>query len=325
MYSINLLKNHKKNAAIEQPGITSAESKPPIKQRLMGFFQDFIYKWDENFRYSSRIISTHIVAYITLYYFFLTWLYYGIQYINSLVNKISTKFFDLILFFDVADADINLPSMLIKPGYIAAFIVPTVLSFIICIIQVFFGLRNIKTSLLKMYKGDYDGVPLKVDLSHLSISSGNIHFSGFLVGYLIWGFLFIFAFLFAIAVLFVLMDQIITGQQVLDAFLFILPFLLIFIIKFIGNLIFSRFVFLQEYGKLLALNNSRLYIFYLYFVFFFDCFFGVVSAIIRIIKSLIASIFFMPRISYPFTGRPLENIDSGFQCFVGYLYMELCK
>ena len=97
------------------------------------------------------------------------------------------------------DIGITFMSILIKQDYLAAFIVPTILAFLITLFQFFYGLRGIQQGILKMYRGDYELIPYKKHLSNFSILSNSTHFSGFLVGYLIWGFLLIFSIIFAVA------------------------------------------------------------------------------------------------------------------------------
>jgi hypothetical protein len=49
-------------------------------------FIHHIYKWNENFKFSSRIINSHVVAIIALYYFFIDFVYYGVLMIDSLIG-----------------------------------------------------------------------------------------------------------------------------------------------------------------------------------------------------------------------------------------------
>lgn len=68
------------------------------------------------------------------------------------------------------------------------------------------------------------------------------------------------------------------------------------VVKKIINIIATRFVFLNRSSKILALDNFRAFNIFLYFNFFFDIFMGVISAVIRLIKSLIIAILMMPSI-----------------------------
>lgn len=49
-------------------------------------FIHHIYKWNQNFKFSSRIINSHVVAIIALYYFFIDFVYYGVLQIDALIG-----------------------------------------------------------------------------------------------------------------------------------------------------------------------------------------------------------------------------------------------
>ena len=75
----------------------------------------------------------------------------------------------------------------------------------------------------------------------------------------------------------------------------IIPIITVIIFKTIVNVIASRYAFTIRNTKMLALNNFRAFNIFLYFNFYYDCFMGIVSAVIRLIKSVLAAIFYMPR------------------------------
>lgn len=74
---------------------TSAE----IKENKLKTFGKKFYKWDDNFRFSSRILNAHVVAFVALYYFFIDWLYYGIIWINSLIGSQTDELSNFFSFF----------------------------------------------------------------------------------------------------------------------------------------------------------------------------------------------------------------------------------
>lgn len=100
------------------------------------------------------------------------------------------------------------------------------------------------------------------------------------------------------------------------------PFIIVLLIKLLINKFTAKYIFLNRKSKILALENFRAFNVFLYFSFFFDCFMGLISAIIRLTKAIIAAIIMMPRISYSFLGRHLEKYDNGYSCYSGFLHME---
>ena len=75
----------------------------------------------------------------------------------------------------------------------------------------------------------------------------------------------------------------------------LVPVITVIIFKAAVNLIASRFAFTLRNTKMLALNNFRAFNIFLYFNFYYDCFMGIISAVIRLVKSVLAAIFYMPR------------------------------
>ena len=73
---------------------------------------------------------------------------------------------------------------------------------------------------------------------------------------------------------------------------------------------------------LFTLENRHAYFLFVYFNFFFDCFLGVISCVLRLVKSAIALIIFMPRLDYSTFGRSLESSDHGFTAYTSYIYVE---
>lgn len=128
-----------------------------------------------------------------------------------------------------------------------------------------------------------------------------------------------------------------------SVFFIILPFVSGYLVLNTTTSIFAKYVFLQRESKILALNNFRSFNVFTYFYFYHDCLMGYLSAILRIVSTVISSILMMPRklleklllfskslisykitlgISYSFLGRHLENFDNGYSTYSGFLHME---
>lgn len=224
----------------------------------------------------------------------------------------------------LAKFNINLPVdiFIIKIDHKILFILSAQISLTICILQSFFGLKGIKEKLLLGYKGISNQKAKTI--SAVSLATGCSHFSGFLVGFLINGFLFIFLFFFLVFFsLYFLFKYL--SNQILKIFLIILPVLVIFVIKLIFDYICSKFIFLQGRGKYLALDNYRAYSIFVYVTFFFDCFSGYITALLRLVVGFVGSLLFMPRIGYNYLGSQIEDFDAGFEVFNGFLNMEIGK
>ena len=199
------------------------------------------------------------------------------------------------------------------------FIWSALASLLICLIQFLLGLKSIQENLLKGYKGQ-----IKSNIDNVSLNTGSTHFAGYFVGFLVNGFIFIFIllFLFLLAVYTVLTFF---STYLYKIFLLVLPAISIYLVKLAIDYICSKFIFLQSYGKYLALNNVRVYSLFVYFMFFLDCVAGFISAVARVLQGAALQILFMPRISYSFLSGFLKQYDEGHLVFSGYLKMEIGK
>ena len=122
----------------------------------------------------------------------------------------------------------------------------------------------------------------------------------------------------------------------------LLPVFITLITKQIVNTIASQIVFLNRSSKILALDNFRAFNIFLYFNFYFDCFMGIISAVIRLIKAFIIDILMIPSklilkltlfhflvhyisqiigLSYSLMGRHYERMDNAYGCYSGFLHM----
>jgi hypothetical protein len=78
----------------------------------------------------------------------------------------------------------------------------------------------------------------------------------------------------------------------------------------------------HDESHLFTLENRHAYFLFVYFNFFFDCFLGIFSCILRLFKSSIALVLYMPRLDYSIFGRSLEGIDNGYTAYTSYIYVE---
>jgi hypothetical protein len=324
--------------------------------KLSRFFRRYVYKWEPTFKFSSRFVSSQVVALITLYHVFIFFIYqFGVvamrldglipndvdlEYINigSIVCGILGKTICVEGLENVIDFRVKTPQVLkefgegIKASLVNLLVIPVFLALLVCIVQYLLSIKECREHIMQVNRGKCIYITQRKNLSNGKIAAGSFHFGGFLTvsspkfivllfiriipsyyfkGYLVWGFL-ILMFSFIIIGLLVIFVRYFVGLEIFLRILRLLvPALVAFILKYIIELLFSRIVFLHRGSKILAIDNFQSFNIFLYFNFFFDCFIGVISAIIRIIKTIAAAIIMMPRIGYSFLGRKLEDYDNG--------------
>ena len=314
-----------------------------VDGKLKAFIRRFIYDWSHCFKFTSRFVNTQIVAYLALYHFSMFILYY-LVYVDLLIqNNLSMIDFNNLANLTVGDItcwfgedfclqDLSWPLPIPKtivtfgPSFIpsinALLITPFFGALFVCSIQLFIGICDTKKHLMEIYKGKCTYLPPIKELSNASIASSSFHYGGYLTGYLIWGFLIQYVVIVLLGLVIIILRASIGDKIFLQILLKIVPIICVLIVKQVVNTIASRLVFLRRDTKILALDNFRAFNVFLYFNFFFDCFMGLISAIVRIIKSIAIAILMMPRIAYGFFGRLFERKDNGYSAYTGFLYME---
>jgi hypothetical protein len=289
----------------------------PIHQRsnhrsfLARFIPKFIYQWRDDFRFSSRVLCVYSSVFLLLYFMTIQTIVQVVPYLGG----IQTGLQQLIDQFTSPD---EFP----LPNFTRCYIIAILTAFIVTTIQLFVLLTNIRRNLCQIFRNDNTEIPKRNPSRYTNYSAGNFHFAGYFIGYLIWGFILTAVFAF---IIYVCIDAFITYGSVkfLETILKkIIPILLLIFFKQYLNDLLARYVFLQHYGNILAINNRRLLMIFLYFNFFLDAFLGFISSIIRIIKSIIGGFLYMSRLDYSPLGRKLETLDAGFSAYCGFIHIE---
>ena len=221
--------------------------------------------------------------------------------------------------------------------------------------QLFIGMKNYKKHKKQLFKGIYEDIPSPANFRPTSIASKSVHYSGFLVGYMAWGFLICFHLILLIMTGLHFISLQIRYIEVILAV--VVPVLVIYLLKMASTSSAGKFLFIHDVDEKLNLTNRKSYAIFVYFNFFAgrnpfvsraandvlssaDCFLGIASCIIRLIKATFLNIVYMARLDCSFLGRPLEKFgrneahraskihllsrsDLGFAAYVSYLHMEV--
>lgn len=178
-YVFNLLKNHK--------AILVGRN----DSKLKNLFEKYIYKWNHDFRFSSRFTNTIVAAVFTLYYFsmflseFLTIFVTKIipdyikHFLNSgfnqktVLDKSNSFSLDFVIKLLIDKIE------LIKTSLISLLISSFFISLLICTVQLFLLVRECQKNLLDSYKGKCDLINLN---KNKTLSNGDIAKSSFKFG-----------------------------------------------------------------------------------------------------------------------------------------------
>jgi hypothetical protein len=174
-----LLLNRNKNLIKKQNKQMSQLIK--LKEVKKNLFKSYIYEWRPDFKFSSRTINSYVVSCLTLYYFFIKWIYYGILYFKHSTYSSKEYINNIALLANLAGVEFEPADILGKQLHLYVFLFSSCLSFLICLLHTFFGMRSVQKNLIKMYRGDYTDVTRKeereINGNHL-YATGNSHYSG---------------------------------------------------------------------------------------------------------------------------------------------------
>ena len=145
--------------------------------------------------------------------------------------------------------------------------------------------------------------------------------SGYAIGYLLWGYLISFEVIVVITIVIKFLIKFYFITENLAKVL--LPIMTIFLFKRIIIWYLSRFFLTNNSNRRFLLRNHKLYFILNHFNFFFDCFLGSFVCFVRMAKSSVAALFFMPRLDYSIFGRHLERTDMGFISYVTFIHMDV--
>ncbi|CAF3485438.1 unnamed protein product [Rotaria sp. Silwood1] len=172
------------------------------------------------------------------------------------------------------------------------------------------------------FRGDESEIPRRHRSEYVSYSSGNVYFGGYFIDYLLWGYILVAFFTMLIWVCFEVFITFGSARWIQSILKLIIPTVLAVFCKEYINEILSRYVCLQYAGQVLAINNRRILMIFIYFNIFLDAFLGFVSSIIRLLQSVVAEIIYMCRLDYSPLGRKLELFDGDFNAYCGYIRSE---
>ncbi|UJR08228.1 hypothetical protein I4U23_012501 [Adineta vaga] len=315
----------------------SADQRPPSRTIWARLIPKKIYEWRDDFRFSTRVLCVYSSIFLLLYFVTIQACIGVIPQLKPFQDLLQALVDAVSVIIIVSPSSTNTeeegnsnPTKIINsltsnfpvPALIRPYLFAVFITILIIIIQLLVMLVNIRRNLFQSFRGDDSEIPRRQRSRYISYASGNIHFAGYFIGYLIWGFILIAVF---VTLICVAIDAFITfgSVRLIETILKkVIPSLLFILFKQYLNKILAQYVFLQHQGNVLALNNRRILMIFIYFNFFLDAFLGFISSIMRLIKSAIGGIAYMCRLDYSPLGRKLETMDGGFSSYCGFIHTE---
>lgn len=312
---------------------------PPdtIRGKILGAVKDLAAAWfyrrHSNFRYSARVLSVMVIGVILIYKTTYE-LMFGIV---SILNWFEGHLIALLEFWgwEYVPDEMEFAKYIRETLYLVyylliafrgCFITSLSLSAAFSLLMILHMLSSYRTNLLDLYKGDNQHIPHRSIRSNPSLLVGSMRYAGYQVGYIGWGYFIMFLVLLLIsciiAVIITLIVHMHMYQWLLNILLSAWPVVAMTLILNIVQFVVAKFAFLQERGEFLAINNRRVLFTFTFFMFFYNIFMGIVSCLLRIIKSMIIGTMFLCRLDNSALPRRFQMFDPGFAAYVGMIHVE---
>jgi len=183
--------------------------------------------------------------------------------------------------------------------------------------------------IMRLRRGDRSWLPGSIrtlSASPSSLVAASMKYAGFQVAYASWGYI-MFAILIWIIlsiVVSMLFYPLFHGQSspLLRLLYNFWPGLLISLVVAYSQRLAAMFIFLQQRGKIISIDNRNAFHVTSYFLFFFNIFLGLISCLLRIFKGMVVGVLFLERVQKSILPRSFEKIDPGYFAYIGYILTE---
>ena len=283
-------------------------------------------------RYSKQFVNTYTVAFMIIYFFTLFGFRLSNIFGNALVGTIELVY--KFIFQGLLSASIV--HDLTSANFDAEFRIACALTSLVAFLQLCASIRNFHNDLIKLHKGDkffhsdpsrysnkeYSNLIKRRIKDSSTIASDSLHFPGYLVAHLVYGYVILFVGFFACIIVTKLLIHVNgfwqTSAQIL------MPLFILFAFKFVIIKFLIKSVFLKNDKQ--RITNLAPYFMLSYFNFFFDCFLGLVACMSRVWQTTFISLIRLPRLDKSMFNSEndilLKRLDKGHLAYINYVRME---
>ena len=317
-YIFNLLNKNKQMSVVDKSFLYSL-----FERILSRFYRNVPYM-----KFSKQFINTYVVAFMIVYFFTL----FGIR-LNSLLNQLLVKSVELAsqYIYGVSKLGLNSHNDFVIEIRLTCFITSAAI-----IIQLLLSIKSFQEDLLKLHKAEnvfgslinnydfkkYVKIIKRRNRMSSEITSDSIHFPGYLIAHLVYGYLVLFAGLFGILML--IKCCYLFPNVVYSVSQLIIPLVIMVILKLIIVQFMTKFIFLKRNNY--RISRSVPYHTIAYFNFFFDCFLGLVACMSRVWLTNLISLLTLARLDVSVFNKDgifiMRRLDKGYTSYINYVRME---
>jgi hypothetical protein len=283
-----------------------------------------IFTKDRYFRYSKQYINTYTVAFLVIYFFTIFLFRMSNIFGNTVIRAIELMY--QFIFSGITQSHI-FHNVNLNNELRAASIITTIIS----IIQLVFSIKAFKKRVMNLNRGDFQAKSLVIDKKksklfvnkYSTIASQSLHFPGFLIAHLVYGYIILLCATFILILVFkILYNFPLIWDKTTQL---LLPIIVMVLFK----LMFIRVIMcgaIECQTKNYRIKNLTAYFTLSYFNFFFDCFLGFMSCINRIWQTALISFLYVSRLDVSIFNENndliMKNLDKGHLAYINFAFME---
>ncbi|XP_077988640.1 stimulated by retinoic acid gene 6 protein-like [Glandiceps talaboti] len=286
--------------------------------------RNHLYQNKPGFRYSTRIVCTMTVAGLVLLQFSTSWNLFVTAFLKDIKDYLGDD--KIVLAFELANHS-SLHNNLIEffEVNIVTFNFAHISSVIVHYIVLLLLLASYRRHMLRLFQGDRSSFP-KMELTNADVLAYSWKYGGYQVAYILWSWfvmqltLWICSFIISYFIILPLRDE--ENNIVLfclESYWLIL-ILGIFLAYF--QVFLAKFVFLQERGDVLGVNNRRWGSVVFFILFYYNMVVGLLSSLLRVLYSALFGLLYLGRTDNSVLMRTYESRDPGFKVYYGFLLTE---
>ncbi|XP_013417293.1 stimulated by retinoic acid gene 6 protein-like [Lingula anatina] len=300
----------KKKVTIDTQGLSRGAR---VKSGCISLFKRYTYTRMPGYKYSTRMVTTFTVAIILVYAFALMFYFLFLSIVD-----------DYGAYLEYLYSDFGVLIQVTRGCVIGALTI----AFLASLLTIAYMMANFRENLMAIQRGDYSNIPPPSKKGNIGWMMGYVKFAGFQVAYITWAFVIHALVLTAVFVLIgIVIALLVMENAAVDILIMILqyawPYAVTTIVLLIIQRLLTWLVFLQERGKVLAVNNRNLMFNFLFFMFIYNMLLGLFSTLMRILKGMAVGLLFLGRLDHSTLPRHADlMLDPGYGAYVGMLHVE---
>ncbi|KAM9449888.1 stimulated by retinoic acid gene 6 protein-like [Clarias gariepinus] len=297
--------------------------RPSERSVQKSWFQRKVYEWDPYFKFPNRMITTVVLSFFSLYLMVLLEQVITFYFV-TLSSELYDEYLSVLLNQTVFIQHLNYA----KYTWYVSSGCGTFSSVIHIILVLVFYRKHIKS----VWAGEKKYLPRKYNPTPAVSLCGLLKYPGFQIAFTLWGYLLVHLAMFVggMAFVYLVIYPIQTKgflPWLINLMIVMANFFIMLVVMTLQRL-FIHIFFLQDKKspldkeKPLALDNRKIFHNLNYFLFFFNMILGLMSCVMRVLKSAVVGLMLLPRIERALMPQGFQKFDASYCTWVGMIIAD---